>query len=92
MSPGRPAGCARLGAARRSAPGPIFAELLSLGGLANLIRQTLTNPALLVGYGPGGITTVIRLVILSRLELSYAQPSLTAIHFVLLLFESTLVL
>ena len=38
---------------------------LSLGGFVSLIRQILTSPILVVGYGLGGVTTLVWLVILS---------------------------
>ena len=65
---------------------------LSVVGVAELIRQILTTPTLLVGYGIGGITTLAWLVTLSRLDLSLASPTLTGIYFVLLLLSSAFIL
>lgn len=67
-------------------------SLTSLAQLGGLIRQILTSPLLLLGYGLSGFTALLWLVILSRLEVSYAAPMLTAIYYVLLLLTSALVL
>ncbi len=65
---------------------------LDLRGLAGLAPRILTTPLLLAGCLTGFLTTLLWLMILSRLELSYASPVLTAIYFVLLLLFSRTVL
>src|SRR5438132_7255751 len=67
-------------------------SLTSLAEFSHLIRHLLTTPSLLLGYGISGVTALLWLVILSRMELSYAAPMLTAIYSVLLLATSALVL
>lgn len=67
-------------------------SITSLTQLGNLIRQILTSPLLLLGYGLSGFTALVWLIILSRLDLSYAAPMLTAIYYVLVLLTSALVL
>src|SRR5688572_26943726 len=70
--------------------GPL--SLTSLAQLGSLIQQILTSPTLLLGYGLSGVTALMWLVVLSRLDLSYAVPLFTAIYYVLLLVTSALVL
>ncbi|MBK9090358.1 MAG: EamA family transporter [Holophagales bacterium] len=65
---------------------------LDVGGLFSLVPRIVTTPILLAGCLIGFLTTLLWLMILSRLELSYASPILTAIYFVLLLVCSRLVL
>lgn len=67
--------------------GPIS---LSLEGVAGLIRAILSTPALIAGYLVGGVTTLVWLVVLSRLELSFAAPLVSALYFILLLLASRL--
>jgi len=67
-------------------------SVTSLAEFGHLIRYMLTTPAVLLGYGVSGVTAILWLVILSRMELSYAAPMLTAIYSVLLLAASALVL
>lgn len=65
---------------------------IDLGGLVGLIPRILATPLLLTGCLIGFLTTLLWLMILSRLELSYASPILTAIYFVLLLAFSRVML
>jgi drug/metabolite transporter (DMT)-like permease len=58
----------------------------------NLIRLILTTPKLIVGLGISALSTLMWLIALSRLELSYAIPVLSGIYYVLILFASTFVL
>lgn len=64
----------------------------SLPQAFNLIRLILTTPKLMVGLGISALSTLMWLVALSRLELSYAIPMLSGIYYVLILFASTFVL
>lgn len=57
-----------------------------------LILRILTTPALLVGYILSFLTGFIWLAVLSRMNLSYAAPMMTATYFMLLLVTSALVL
>jgi drug/metabolite transporter (DMT)-like permease len=70
-------------------------EALSVASLAQfgtLIRQILTTPALLIGYSLGAITALLWLILLSRLELSYAALILTGTYYILLMVVSASVL
>jgi multidrug transporter EmrE-like cation transporter len=57
-----------------------------------LIRQVLTTPALLAGYALSGLTALLWLVVVSRLDLSFAVPLLNGIFYVLLLLASATLL
>ena len=57
-----------------------------------LILRILTTPPLLIGYILSFLTGFIWLAILSRMNLSYAAPLMTATYFMLLLLTSALVL
>jgi drug/metabolite transporter (DMT)-like permease len=57
-----------------------------------LIQQALSNPLLIIGLGLSGAMGAIWLVILSRLELSFAAPMLGAMYYVLLLAATAVVL
>lgn len=60
--------------------------------LVGLIRRVLTTPALLLGYGLSGVSALLWLIVLSRLELNYATPLLNGFFYLLLLLASTLIL
>ncbi|RMH20529.1 MAG: hypothetical protein D6696_07960 [Acidobacteria bacterium] len=60
--------------------------------LGELVWRILTTPQLILGYLIGGLTTLVWLVVLSRLELSHALPTLTAIYFILVVLASRFVL
>lgn len=70
--------------------GPL--SLGSVGQVGGVIWQILTTPALLAGYAVSGATALVWVVILSRLQLSFAAPTMTAMYFILLLAISALVL
>ena len=57
-----------------------------------LILRILTTPLLLIGYILSFLTGFIWLAVLSRMNLSYAAPMMTATYFMLLLLTSALVL
>jgi drug/metabolite transporter (DMT)-like permease len=67
-------------------------SLTSPAQLMSLIRHVLVSPLLLLGYALSGITALMWLVLLSRFELSYAGPVLTAFYYILLLLSSAIVL
>lgn len=67
-------------------------SLTSVDALIGLIRQVLTSPVLLFGYGLSAVAGLLWLVVLSRLDLSFAAPMLTAVYYGLLLLSSTLIL
>ena len=67
-------------------------SLTSMADLAGLLRRVLTTPALLAGYIFAGAAAMVWLVVLSRLELSYAVPLLSAVYYLLLPFVSYLLL
>jgi drug/metabolite transporter (DMT)-like permease len=60
--------------------------------LVGLIRRVLTSPVLLLGYGLSAFTALAWLVMLTRYDLSYASPMLSAVSSVLLLLVSAIVL
>jgi len=60
--------------------------------LLGLIRRVLTTPALLIGYSLSGVSALLWLIILSRLELSYATPLLNGFFYLLLLLASVFIL
>jgi multidrug transporter EmrE-like cation transporter len=64
----------------------------SLEQLWGLMQRILTTPTLFLGYVLSFATGLLWLVILSRVDLSYAVPLMTGIYFLLLLLTSTLVL
>ena len=64
----------------------------NLGQFVALFHRILTTPALLLGYVLSFGTGLIWLVILSRLNLSYAVPMMSATYFILVLLTSALVL
>jgi drug/metabolite transporter (DMT)-like permease len=57
-----------------------------------LIQQALSNPWLVIGLGLSCAMGAIWLVILSRLELSFAAPMLGAVYYILLLAVTAVVL
>ncbi len=65
---------------------------MSFEGVAQVITRIVSSPMLLAGYAVGGVTTLAWLVVLSRLELSYAAPTVTAMYFTLLLVVSRVLL
>jgi multidrug transporter EmrE-like cation transporter len=64
----------------------------SLEQLWGLIQRILTTPTLFLGYVLSFATGLLWLVILSRLDLSYAVPLMTGLYFLMLLLTSVLVL
>ena len=64
----------------------------SLNQVVDLILRILTTPVLLTGYILSFLTGFIWLAVLSRMNLSYAVPMMTATYFILMLATSTLVL
>ena len=67
-------------------------SIASLPEVGSLIWQILTTPALLLGYALSAVTALLWLVLLSRLELSYAAPVLTGIYYVLLMVASAAIM
>jgi drug/metabolite transporter (DMT)-like permease len=67
-------------------------SLTSFRSAVDLVGQILTSPSLLAGYALSVILGLIWLVVLSRMELSYATPIMTALYYVLLLVASAVVL
>jgi drug/metabolite transporter (DMT)-like permease len=67
-------------------------SLTSPADLVKLIRQVLTSPLLLLGYGVSVFTSIMWLVVLSRFEVSYAGPIMNALYYVFLLLASALLL
>lgn len=61
---------------------------LSWEGFTALVRGIFTYPALFAGCAIGGLTTLVWLFILSRMDLSFALPMLNGIYFLLVLFLS----
>jgi drug/metabolite transporter (DMT)-like permease len=61
-------------------------------GFVTVVRAILSSPFLIAGYAVGGATTLAWLILLSRIDLSYAAPMVTAIYFVLLMLISRFVL
>ena len=57
--------------------------------LMELLRQILTTPKLLLGYGLSAVSAVLWLVALSRMNLSFAVPALTGIYQVVNLLVAT---
>jgi uncharacterized membrane protein len=70
--------------------GPIM--VANLAQFIALILRILTTPLLLTGYILSFLTGFIWLAVLSRMNLSYAAPMMTATYFMLLLLTSALVL
>jgi drug/metabolite transporter (DMT)-like permease len=70
--------------------GPII--MGSMAQVVGLIERVLTTPLLLAGYILSFLNGLVWLAILSRVNLSYAAPLMTAIYFVLLLLTSSLLL
>lgn len=64
--------------------------LSSFAEAGMLIRHVVTTPALLAGYLLSGITALVWLVVVSRLQLSFAVPVLNGIFYILLLVASAL--
>lgn len=65
-------------------------SLTSPADLVKLIRQVLTSPLLLLGYGVSVFTSIMWLVVLSRFEVSYAGPIMNALYYIFLLLASAL--
>jgi drug/metabolite transporter (DMT)-like permease len=70
--------------------GPIL--VANPGHVFALFQRILNTPALLVGYILSFVTGLVWLAILSRMNLSYAAPLMTAIYFILLLLTSSVLL
>ena len=70
--------------------GPIM--VANVAQFMALILRILTTPPLLIGYILSFLTGFIWLAVLSRMNLSYAAPLMTATYFMLLLLTSALVL
>jgi len=70
--------------------GPIM--VANVAQFVALILRILTTPPLLIGYILSFLTGFIWLAVLSRMNLSYAAPMMTATYFMLLLLTSALVL
>jgi uncharacterized membrane protein len=70
--------------------GPIM--VANVAQFIALILRILTTPLLLTGYILSFLTGFIWLAVLSRMNLSYAAPMMTATYFMLLLLTSALVL
>ncbi len=62
------------------------------GAVLGLLHRVLTTPVLLVGWACGTAATLVWLIVLSRLELSYASPTMTGLYFVLLLLATRVLL
>ena len=67
-------------------------SLTSFDQLGSLAWRIFTTPMLLLGYGISGVTAVMWLVILSRLDLSYATFLMSGVFYVLLVLASVFVL
>jgi multidrug transporter EmrE-like cation transporter len=67
-------------------------SLNTIDDFLSLLRQILTTPLLIAGYGVSAITAVFWLVVVSRLDLSLAVPLLSATYYVLLLLTSSILL
>jgi multidrug transporter EmrE-like cation transporter len=67
-------------------------SLNTIDDFVSLVRQILTTPLLVAGYGVSAITAVFWLVVVSRLDLSLAVPLLSATYYVLLLLTSSILL
>jgi drug/metabolite transporter (DMT)-like permease len=70
--------------------GPIMGG--GIGLFVTLIQRILTTPILFLGYVLAFVSGLIWLVVISRLNLSYAVPMMTGTYFVLLLFSTAVVL
>jgi drug/metabolite transporter (DMT)-like permease len=57
-----------------------------------LLPQLLASPALIMGFCLSGLMGIVWLVIVSRLELSFAAPMLGAIYYILLMVVSAVIL
>jgi multidrug transporter EmrE-like cation transporter len=67
-------------------------SLTSLSQLGALCWQIITTPALLLGYILAGVTAIIWLLVLSRMDLSHATPVLNGVYYILLMLASAFVL
>ena len=70
--------------------GPITID--GLHQFFGLFQRILTTPPLLAGYVLSFLSGLVWLAILSRMNLSYAAPLMTAVYFILLLMASSLLL
>ena len=66
-------------------------EAFTVFSFGEFLRQALFNPVILLGFALYAVSAALWLVVLSRLELSYAYPFL-ALNFVLLTVFSRVVL
>ncbi len=67
-------------------------SVASMSGLGELLRRLLTTPSLWVGYGLSALVALFWLVVLSRMDLSYAVPLLGAVYYLLLVLGSAVFL
>jgi drug/metabolite transporter (DMT)-like permease len=70
--------------------GPI--NVASVEQFVDLMVRILTTPPLLIGYILSFLSGLVWLAVLSRMNLSFASPMLTATYFILLLLSSPLLL
>ncbi len=67
-------------------------SLASMSDVGELVRRLFTTPSLWVGYGLSALVALFWLVVLSRMDLSYAVPLLSAVYYLLLVVGSALFL
>ena len=60
----------------------------SFAGLVVLVRRIFTTPLILAGYAVGGLTGLLWLTALSRIEISVAAPAVAGLYFIFMLFGS----
>ncbi len=66
-------------------------ELSGLPALAQTVAQVFTTPVVLLGFGCYGVSSIVWLVVLSRLDVSLAYP-LLALNFILVPLFAWLIL
>jgi drug/metabolite transporter (DMT)-like permease len=67
-------------------------SVANLSQLGELLWRILSSPVLLLGYALSGISALLWLLVLSRVELTYAAPLFTGMYYILLFVGSGLVL
>lgn len=67
-------------------------SLRSPKDVIGIVRTVVSSPALVAGIILGATSTLLWIVVLSRLDLSYAAPLFNAIYYVLLLAASVMLL
>jgi multidrug transporter EmrE-like cation transporter len=77
---------------RQGAKGGPPLSVASPADLLALIWRVLTTPLLLLGYALSAGSSLLWLIVLSRLELSYATPIMNGFFYLLLLLASTFIL